>query len=231
MQPAINISVRLFTNIFWEAILSRTEEFQSQRQALVQSMAEREALRTKAAYNTGSISVGAAWCLYSLVRYFNVSRIIEVGTFIGKSTLAMASALESKGQGGQIYTCDSSNDIRLPAPRNVSIFQFPRKTSTEMLSGLSGSFEFCFLDGRLSDQDVELLARRLDDTAIVALDDFEGIEKGVMNLVKLRASPKFADHFLAYPAPGDLLKAWGLRSHSLIAVLIPSSLLKLTNQG
>lgn len=231
MQPTINISVRLFTNVFWEVILCGTEGRGSQRQALMQTLGDLESLRLKAAYNTGSISVSAAWCLYSLVHYFNVSRIIEVGTFIGKSTLAMAAALEHKGCGGHIYTCDASNDIPLPAPKGVSIVQFPRNTSTEMLSGLQGTFEFCFLDGRLSDQDVGLLAQRLTDTSIIALDDFEGVEKGVMNLVKLRTSPRFSEHFLVYPAPFGMLKEHGFHSPSLTAVLLPSSLLKLTNQG
>ena len=48
----------------------------------------------KADYNTGSISFAGSWSLYSWSKYFEPCKIVEVGTFIGKSTWSMAKALD-----------------------------------------------------------------------------------------------------------------------------------------
>lgn len=230
MPAQINISVRHFTNIFWEAVLSRTEEYENEKRQLIGALKDLEPLRLSADYNTGSISAAAAWCLYNMVRYFDATRAIEIGTFIGRSTVAMATAMNDKGCKGEIYTCDVSNKINIPRAGATQIFQFPKTTSTQMLSTLTGTFDFCFFDGRLADPDLDLLADKIDERSIIALDDFEGMEKGVINLTKLRTIPKLKHHFLVYPVPVDALRGMGFTGHSTIAALIPTSVIALTTQ-
>ena len=56
-----------------------------------------EELRQNADYNTGSISTSSAWALYSVTSLFQPRMVLEVGTFIGKSTMSMAIAMDDSG--------------------------------------------------------------------------------------------------------------------------------------
>lgn len=225
------LSPRVLAEVAWDRILISDEERLDEMARLRRRLNGLEALRQKADYNTGSIAFAAAWCLYSLVRQFGASRIIEVGTFIGKSTIAMASAMDDDGAPGEVFTCDMSNRLDLPWDGQSRITQFQATGSTDMLKQLTGSFDFAFLDGRVSVADVEHLERLLTSDAIVALDDFEGMEKGVANLSVLRSRPRFANHALVYPAPTPLLRARGFTSYSLTAFLMPASRLQIAAQG
>jgi hypothetical protein len=100
-----------------------------------------------------------------------------------------------------------------------------------MLKTLNGTFDFCFLDGRLTEEDLSLIDNLINENTIIALDDFEGMEKGVINLINLRKLQKLNNHFLAYPPTENYLQKLGLNSYSLTAVLLPISLVKFTSQG
>lgn len=158
--------------------------------------------------------------------------MIEVGTFIGKSTWSMARGLDDAAvPDGQIQSCDLSNAAIVPYPGPTRLFQHPKTTSTDMLARLTGKHDFLFLDGRITDEDVGRLADLLDPMAILALDDFEGMEKGVINLIKLRNDPRFKNHFLVYPASRRTLAEYAIAGHSTVAVLLPTARIALTNQG
>ncbi|MEO8114233.1 MAG: class I SAM-dependent methyltransferase, partial [Phenylobacterium sp.] len=163
--------------------------------------------------------------------YFRVNRIIEVGTFIGRSTLAMASAMDAEDIAGDIFTCDGSNAMTVPWSGKSRLHQFPKTTSTDMLGRLDGVFDFVFLDGRLTREDLPLLEGLISQDTIFALDDFEGVEKGVANLSQLYGLGKLKSHFLIYPAPGPLLARRGLTSNSLFAVFLPISVFQFAKQG
>lgn len=200
-------------------------------------MASLEDLRKSADYDTGSISASSAWALYSVVSYFQPTFILEVGTFIGKSTLAMAlGSDDSLMETVEIHTCDHSNAISLPNVLKTPIIQYPKKTSTEMFTEIASTagsdkkFEMLFLDGRLEEQDIPLLSKICSPEIIVALDDFEGFEKGVANLVILRESNLLPSHVLIYPPSEPLLRTLGFFDHSTTALLIPLALLHLTAQ-
>jgi len=231
MATPINISVRQFSKIFWAQIMELTESTLAEKEALTIKLNGLESLRDHAEYNTGSISFSAAWCIYNLTKYLKVKRVIEIGTFIGKSTISMASAVDYQFNDGEIYTCDFSNSIKLPWNGKTKIHQFQKKSSTDMLKTLNGHFDFCFFDGRLTDEDLPLFNNLINENTVIALDDFEGMEKGVINLINLRKLQKLNNHFLAYPPSENYLKEIGLNSHSLTAVLLPISLIRFTNQG
>jgi hypothetical protein len=230
MPTNFSLSSQLFSEAFWRGVLAESDFFKPIQNDFAQESLSLETLRGQAEYNTGSISAFSAWCLFLLCRYFKVQRTIEVGTFIGRSTMSMAKAMNLNG-GGEIHTCDASNQISIVQHPPTRIVQYKKQTSTQMLSSLSGSFDFAFIDGRLNESDVNLLAELLTDNAIVALDDFEGMEKGVGNLFNLRSHSRFQQLFLIPPPHLEMAEKLGFSSRSLTAVLLPPSLITLTNQG
>jgi predicted O-methyltransferase YrrM len=164
---------------------------------------ELEELREQADYNTGSLSDEDVYDLSALVRYFEPTVVCEIGTFIGRSTHTIADNMKA----GVIWTCDGSNALDLPAPenKNVTIRQFKKTSSTEMFAKAMTErqkFDLFYIDGRLSQRDIELMAECVDFTrAVIVLDDFEGVEKGVANASMLLSSVA-ADFTLIYPKPG-----------------------------
>jgi len=231
MSAKFALTPRLLAEPFWDVMLLPGDERGPERERLFAQLGGLEALREKADYNTGSVSVSAAWCLYSLVRHFRLGRAIEVGTFIGKSTVAMAAAMDDGGHPGEVFTCDMSNSLDLPWSGQTKIIQFKGASSTTMLQQLDGAFDLAFFDGRIQPQEVARLEQLLSPDAIIALDDFEGVEKGVANLSLLRQSPRFKNHALIYPCPRPLLERRGFSSHSLTAVLMPASRFQIAAQG
>lgn len=235
MPSNIKLSSRLLSDVFWSVVLKKDDERQTQKQALVERLVQCDGLRSEADYNTGSISVTDAWCLYNLVRHFQPSRIIEIGTFIGKSTVSMASAMDhnqSMGQApGQIFTCDLSNSIRIPWDGMAQIHQHVKTSSGDMLRSLTGPFDMVYLDGRMPKEDLPLLDAQITDQTLFVLDDFEGMEKGVVNTIQLMTLKKLSTHFLIYPPSPGLLASRGHLSHSLTSVLMPVSWFAFTRQG
>lgn len=231
MSRNFPLSQRMLTEIFWDFILSAGEERAVEREALARKLDGLEALRTSADYNTGSISFSSAWCIYNLVRWFQPTRVLEVGTFIGKSTTAIGKAMSAEKIAGEIYTCDFSNDLTLPWDETSTLRQFPRASSTAMLKEMTGTFDFLFLDGRVTGEDMPLIDSLVTEKTIIALDDFEGMEKGVMNLTMLMKLPKFGRHLTLYPASAPLLAKHGFTTQSLCAVMMPISKFQYTRQG
>lgn len=226
------LSTKLLSDAFWRAIFAPTTQLRAKQQELLDLTESLEVLRAQAEYNTGSIGFSSAWSLYSVCRYFAPQRALEVGTFIGKSAISIAKAIDDNATGfpGELHTCDFSNAIRLPWQGQTRIHQYLKQSSTDMLLKLEGQFDFAHIDGRLQTDDFSLLASRLTPDAIVALDDFEGMEKGVINLINIRNAGICASHTLIYPCEGELLRQYGFSDRSLTALMIPVSLIELTSQ-
>ena len=224
------LSTRLFSEIFWKTIFGNMDSESHTRKELLNETNTLNKLRMKAEYNTGSISFASSWSLYSLIKYFEPSKIVEVGTFIGKSTWSMAKALDELQNTSTIYTCDSSNDLDIPWKGRTEIRQFKKTTSTNMFSQISDKIDFLFLDGRINQEDINILSNLLHSKSIIVMDDFEGIEKGVANLFALRRMELLKNHFLIYPCEQNYLYKLGFSSHSLTAVLIPTTLIELSRQ-
>lgn len=236
MKP-LEISTRLLSEAVWKKLFEASaSRYLEKQQEFFRLMASLEALRGQAAYNTGSITTAAAWSLYALAHYFGPRRMLEVGTFIGKSTLALALGADDAGTGIDLHTCDMSNQLTLPRASKCAIRQYPGKSSTAMLAEIAaqeradGPFDLLYLDGRLQAQDFPLLAQICSPDLVVALDDFEGVEKGVANLINIRSHQFVPSHLLIYPCAESLLRQFGFMDHSSTALLIPQQALRLTAQ-
>lgn len=226
------LSTKLLSDAFWKAVFNTNSEYEGERRQLLETLKQLDSLRIHADYNTGSIGSCSAWSLYSVCRYFSPARAIEVGTFIGKSTLSIAIAMDAL-QGNQkreIHTCDLSNNISIPWHGQSKIYQYSKQSSTQMLNKLEGTFDFAHIDGRLQIEDISLLSTLLDSDSVIALDDFEGIEKGVANLMNIRARGAFKEHLLIYPCSESISERYGFSDRSLTAILLPTKLIALTSQ-
>ena len=225
-----NLSVKYFSQTFWATVLQNSTHLNDSKINLIRSLTQLDELRSKADFNTGSIPAASAWCLYSLVRYFKISSALEIGTFIGKSTISIALAMDHEDQHGVIHTCDGSNAIKIPYDGKCRITQYMKKTSTEMLQSMQGTYSFAHFDGRIQRDDLSYLKELLLPDSIIALDDFEGMEKGVCNLMLMREHGLFPNHFLVYPCQSSLSQELGFSDLSTTAVLLPKTLINYTNQ-
>lgn len=192
-----------------------------------------EKLRDQASYDTGSISAAAIWTIFSTCLYFEPKIAVEVGTFIGKSTLAMAHAMDqSRHEAPKIFTCDFSNNIELNLKTRTHITQFPNQSSTEMFRSLAQRGVRCdvlMLDGRLQKDDSLHLSPLLHEKTVIMLDDFEGIEKGCVNAMGLMQSLS-TTHLLVYPPTKEARERRGLHDSCTLGLIVPKSLAEFTNQ-
>lgn len=167
---------------FWSDVLPTVPNIEWQ--AVVQRIAhEAETRRARADYDTGSITELEAYLLRALAERLTARVIIEVGTFIGTSTCALASAPLVTA----LYTCDASNDC---LPSTEVMTTFPKATSTQMLRTLADRgvcADLCFFDGVLSEPDIDLLARVTGPQTVFAVHDYNygpkrRVKHGVMTL-------------------------------------------------
>ena len=85
---SINLSIRNVSKIFWEIIYLKKDLLKNDfREKLFDKLNNLENLRSLANYNTGSISLSSAFSLFLLIKHFKPMRIMEIVTFIGKSTI------------------------------------------------------------------------------------------------------------------------------------------------
>lgn len=176
--------------------------------------------RAKADYNTGSITEDEAYLLASVAELIKARVVIEVGTFIGTSTMALGlgSAVEV------VYTCDGSNDC---LDATDTIRTYPKVSSVDMLQDLRRlgvKADLCFFDGVLRDLDVELLRGLIHADTVFAFHDYnygpkirangarETVpRKGIGNVNLLK--PHLSKHVLVEPMQDTTL-----------ALLVPESM-------
>ena len=86
----------------------------------------------------------------------------------------------------------------------------------------------------MQDEDLPLLNQLIEEDVIIALDDFEGMEKGVANLMKLSTMDKLRSHVLVHPPAYSNFSGLPIfktsYSRSLTAVLIPGKRFVFTRQ-
>lgn len=224
-MQAVLLGRRHLSHVVWDLIFQATSPLAEYRRArFFEDVDSLESLREYADYNTGSITAAACWSLLSAAYYFKPQTVVEVGTFIGKSTLSLLRGMQFSGEeNGRIYTCDLSNDIELPFGATSGVIQFRKQSSTQMLSALSVKGVQCdllMLDGRLQHDDFHFLSQMLHAQSIVLLDDFEGVEKGVVNASVLLNSLQ-ATHNLIYPPERELLRKFSLTDGCTMGMIIP----------
>ena len=228
------INFELVSRIFWQQVFHASIlEKHAALEALHMQALEQEKLRADAAISTGSISLSSAWALFCAANTIKPTNTIEVGTYIGRSTLAMALAMGRNGiDDATIYTCDYSNSIDITSTGGVTIEQFKQIGSEQMFSTLISRkvrADLVFLDGRLTDRDTEYLPLLSKPETVYLLDDFEGIEKGVCNALKM-APALSRSHLLIYPPDTELLTRYNLPGRCTIGGWIPASSVTLSRQ-
>lgn len=192
------------------------------RTALETISADCETFRDAAIFKTGSISLAAMAYLRELVTQFQPNIVIEIGTFIGKSTHCFLDAPSVK----HVYTCDLHNDCLQSDDRLTC---HPYMTSTAMLARLLQHgliADLFFFDGRLSPSDVPLILRLSRWKTVYLFDDYHEnppgeqfqYGKGVFNVALLE--PFLREHtFLGPPEHVDDLDGF-----TTIAGLVPKEL-------
>ena len=236
-MQSLNINPSDLSTIFWSKVLNNA--FLKQKtiqQDFFKKIDSLDKLRKESDYNTGSITSSAAWSLFSVVLFFKPKIIIEVGSFIGKSTISMALAADFNAEQHkcEIYCCDYSNEIIFPDISDTLIKQFHKTSSTEMLKSFSTEtkFDIIHLDGRLQKEDFILLRNNMTEKTIIILDDFEGIEKGVANYFNLVSSSLISkkSHLLINPINKEIGIKYNLLEKSTSALLMPINYINFTSQ-
>ena len=177
---------------------------------------------------TGSMSLEATKLLWLLGRYFAPKVIVEVGTYIGRSTAALFMGARPVIQ--KLYTCDATFDAWDPGHLAASgeIEYFGKTTSTQMFEHLVArgvQADLFFLDGRLQDADLGFLQAMSHSKTVFVLDDFEGLEKGIINGIKLREI--YPNLILMSP---NATARKNVERPSPLALLVPPEVLQLTRQ-
>lgn len=177
---------------------------------------------------TGSMSLEATKLLWLLGRYFAPKVIVEVGTYIGRSTAALFMGARPTIQ--KLYTCDATFDAWDPGHLSAAgeVEYFGKTTSTQMFEHLVAravKADIVFLDGRLQPADLNLLTALSTANTVFLLDDFEGLEKGVVNGLKIR------DHFpqLVLIPPESPQDSFSQKT-GRIAMLVPPGLIRISRQ-
>ncbi|MFZ5699088.1 MAG: hypothetical protein ACOY9J_10320 [Pseudomonadota bacterium] len=194
---------------------------------------ELETHRSRMGYNTGSISLSAGVFLFMVANTFKPKVTVELGTFLGKSTTSLAlGAGWNDSAERDLYTVDKDNPCTLPATIGpVRIHPHPGQTSTQMYSRLVQAgvkADLLTLDGRLQAEDLPLVRDLMHSETVILLDDFEGMEKGVVNLQVL--APLTPGHLMLPPVQDERLQHLGILDTHCTAMLMPSSLLAITRQ-
>lgn len=182
---------------FWDAMLDFLQP--GDLPELVRNLAICEPRRASAKYNTGSIPFEAAAYLRAISRFYEPKVVVEVGTFIGTSLLALKA-------GRVTYTCDWSNNC---VPSTESVITHPFQRSTQMLAEIQEKADLFFFDGRIQKADLDHIVRLSHPGTVFIVDDYTGNEKGVVNIHLL--APYFPTYTLITPGPGP----------STLAVLLP----------
>ena len=82
-----------FSELFWNTIFASGSWVRREVEAFhLENYRDVERRRHDSDFNTGSISLATTIALSQAISYFRPRAIAEVGTFIGRSTMAMAHA-------------------------------------------------------------------------------------------------------------------------------------------
>ena len=101
-------------------------------------------------------------------------KIMEIGTWIGTSAYALSQASDAL-----IYTCDQGPDnfYIFEGPYTDRIIRHPDTHSSEFLKKIDGGFDFVFVDGWLTDDDVKGIFAKCEDNFTFITHDYYRPEK------------------------------------------------------
>lgn len=230
----INLNTKNLSYIVWKIIMERSP-LEHNSKEFFEFMQKLDLLEEKQK-RFGSISLSTAWILYSFANYFEPKNILEIGSYLGKSLFSLLlGAYDSKSNNKIIaHCCDKDHKIFFPKKKGLEITQYHQMTSTEMLKKIKKNFKFDFFhfDGRILNDDIKYLREMSHDQSIYIFDDFEMIEKGVLNYSILIDSKIISkkDYFLITPPSESILKQFNLKTHCSTACAIPYQMIRFTSQ-
>ncbi len=228
------LSEKAVARCFWSAINSSACKSEAQRDVnLISelSAAKVDMFPTEA----GSVSVGNGVYLWLIAKYFSPKTVLEIGTYIGRSALALL--FGGRLSISELYTCDGSYDCLNFSDYKNDMFEgdggeiidrikyFGNTSSTDLLKKIHSEgkkLDLIFIDGRISPEDCQLFSQVMSPNCVFVLDDFEGIEKGVVNAIMLRNV--FRGTMLIEP-PVDNGDEIGN-----LALIVPTHIIKLSRQ-
>lgn len=125
-----------------------------------------------------------------LIMNYKPKNILEIGTWVGTTSYAMALTDENCN----VYTCDDNNRfVNLHIDANKRIYTHPRTHSTEFLKKMLNNdivFDMVFNDATLTKEDCELLCKLTSKDFIFATHDYYnsngGYEKGYDAMKKMK---------------------------------------------
>jgi hypothetical protein len=202
----LNLNRKRLSRAIWDTLFDGLDDLPWQRIDDLQGL--------DPARQTGSTNNASLIALWAVKRYFRPKRIVEIGTYVGKSTFVLA-----RGD-AEVHTCDMTHDFKLPIFGNVTQYHMG---STEMLAQLGGKIDHLHIDGRIQANDKPHLERLFHGDTVITLDDFEGVEKGVWNAMQLNVK----DRILVYPPERQLTERFAM-GDATTAIILPN--LRLTAQ-
>jgi predicted O-methyltransferase YrrM len=197
MRDIVSISFAQFSRAFWERI---------ETDAVAADLERRFREIGGGPY---CIDAKVGYWLFCLAHFYEPKTVCEIGTYRGRSATALALGMES----GKLWTCDKDNDWLVPSPNQVQIIQHRKMGSTSMLSEMKELIDLFFFDGRVQVDDVPHIKRLSHKNTVYVFDDFEGLEKGVHNALKLND-------------PSKIL----ITQNDRLAALIPWETIRVTHQ-
>lgn len=200
MRQYVSISFAQFSKAFWD----RVEQVAGEQARA----ADIERLFLALGQGPYCISPKDGYWLFCLAHFYQPQTVCEIGTYRGRSTTALALGMSK----GTIWTCDMTNDWKVESPREVQIKQH-HTTSTAMLKEMDKPIDLFFFDGRIQVDDVNHIKRLSHEHTVYVFDDFEGLEKGVHNALKLMGKDRVL-----------------ITQNGALAVMIPGSTIQITHQ-
>jgi hypothetical protein len=178
----------------------------------------------------GTISLESTAMLWLIAKYFQPIHVFEVGTFIGRSSMALISGAEDSVR--RLDTCDYTFDnffvtdcLKQHIPGHKVLNYWPKTASANALHAIMSNGmrpDLFFIDGRIGADDLKYISALDRAQTVFVLDDFEGTEKGVENCLALRAA--FPELMLIRPYIGPSGRPMNT------AILVPPGIITLTRQ-
>lgn len=201
MREMVSISFAQFSRAFWE----RVEQVSGEKA----KAADLEKRFLEIGQGPYCITPEDGYWLFCLAQFYKPLSVCEIGTYMGRSATALAMGMEK----GTLWTCDKDNDWTVGDVGFVKVIQHKKMSSTDMLKSMKDPIDLFFFDGRIQVDDLPHIKRLSHDKTVCVFDDFEGLEKGVHNAIKLYDKDKIL-----------------ITQNDALAVLIPWNTINVTHQ-
>ena len=154
-----------------------------------------------------STSNADCYFLALLVKKFKPANILEIGTFVGKSTFSLACAAESNKQDFSIDTIDIQKKVIKNKFRKFTQIKFYNGHSNKILPKLKKKYDLMFIDANLDDLTAVEIKKRCKKNTIIVLHDFcPPVDKGVYDLFYLSKFINFIYYVPNINAKKNLIK-------------------------